>query len=73
VERFLQRSGCNFTYVSERHNHSTGPLDPIRIEANTLSHPNDMKPAIASIEICREIGYSEALRPFVKRELMPGN
>jgi choline dehydrogenase-like flavoprotein len=49
------------------------PLDPIRIEANTLSHPDDMKAAIASIEICREIANSAALRPFVKRELMPGN
>jgi choline dehydrogenase len=51
----------------------SNPLDPIRIEANTLSHPDDMKAAIASIEICREIGNSAALRPFVKRELMPGN
>jgi choline dehydrogenase-like flavoprotein len=49
------------------------PFDPIHIEANTLSHPDDMKAAIASIDICREIGNSAALRPFVKRELMPGN
>jgi choline dehydrogenase len=31
-----------------------------------------MKAAITSIEICREIADSHALRPFIKRELMPG-
>ncbi|GHP00254.1 hypothetical protein KSF_103010 [Reticulibacter mediterranei] len=50
-----------------------GPLDPIEIEANFLSHPDDMKAAIASVELCREIGNSAALRPFNKREVMPGN
>jgi choline dehydrogenase len=49
------------------------PLDPIEIEANTLSHPDDVKAAIACVELCREIGNSAALRPFVKREVMPGN
>jgi choline dehydrogenase len=49
------------------------PLDPILIEANTLSHPDDLKTAIACVELCREIGNSTALRPFVKREVMPGN
>jgi len=55
--------------------HLTGPNvhDPIRIEANTLSHPDDMRAAIASIELCRAIADTAALRPFVKRELMPGN
>src|SRR5258706_16009981 len=32
-----------------------------------------MKAAIASVELCREIGNSAALRPFAKREVMPGN
>src|SRR4030088_3174551 len=49
------------------------PLDPVEIEANTLSHPDDLKAAIACVEICREIGNSAALQPFVKREVMPGN
>jgi choline dehydrogenase len=49
------------------------PSDPIRIEANALSHPDDMKSAIACVETLREIGNSAALRPFVKREVMPGD
>jgi choline dehydrogenase len=49
------------------------PLDPVEIEANTLSHPDDLKAAIACVELCCEIGNSAALRPFVKREVMPGN
>jgi choline dehydrogenase-like flavoprotein len=49
------------------------PRDPIEIEANTLAHPEDMKAAIASVELCREIGNSGPLRPFIKREVMPGN
>jgi choline dehydrogenase len=38
-----------------------------------LSHPDDMKTAVAGVEICRELGNSPLLRPFVKREVMPGN
>ena len=49
------------------------PDHPIHIEANTLSHPEDMKAAIACVELCREIGNAAALRPFTKREVMPGN
>jgi choline dehydrogenase len=49
------------------------PDDPVQIEANTLSHPDDLKAAIACAELCREIGNSAALRPFTKREVMPGN
>jgi choline dehydrogenase len=49
------------------------PRDPIEIEANTLAHPDDMRAAIASVELCREIGNSGPLSPFVKREVMPGN
>ena len=50
-----------------------GPTDPIRIEANALSDPHDVKTAIACVETLREIGNSADLRPFVKREVMPGN
>jgi choline dehydrogenase len=49
------------------------PDDPVQIEANTLSHPDDLKAAVACVELCREIGNSAALRPFTKREVMPGN
>jgi choline dehydrogenase len=49
------------------------PHDPIEIEANTLAHPDDMEAAIASVELCREIGNSAPLSPFIKREVMPGN
>jgi choline dehydrogenase len=45
----------------------------VQIEANLLSHPDDLKAAIDCVELCREIGNSAALRPFVKREVMPGN
>jgi len=48
------------------------PHDPVQIEANTLSHPDDMKAAIACVEICREVGNSAPLRPYTKREVMPG-
>jgi choline dehydrogenase len=53
----------------------TGPnaTDPIQIEANFLSHPDDLKAAIASVELCREIGNSAPLRRYAKREVMPGN
>jgi choline dehydrogenase len=48
------------------------PHDSIQIEANTLSHPDDMKAAVACVELCREIGNSTPLRPYTKREVMPG-
>ncbi len=54
--------------------HLSGPdvLDPILIEANTLSHPDDLKAAKASIELCREIGNNAAFDKLVKREVLPG-
>jgi choline dehydrogenase len=60
---------------SRGHIRLTGPnpLDPVQIEANFLSHPDDLKAATACVELCREIGNSAALRPFAKREVMPGN
>jgi choline dehydrogenase len=32
-----------------------------------------MKSALACVELCREIGNSAPLRPFVKRKVMPDN
>jgi choline dehydrogenase len=49
------------------------PSDPIQIEANFLSHPDDVKAAVACVDLCREIGNSAPLKPFAKREVMPGN
>ncbi len=49
------------------------PLDPVQIEAEFLCHPDDLKAAIACVELCREIGNSTALHHFAKREVMPGN
>ena len=49
------------------------PSDPLQIDANFLSHPDDMRAAIACVELCREVGNSAALKPFAKREIMPGS
>jgi choline dehydrogenase len=49
------------------------PDDPVQIEANTLSHPDELKAALACVELCREIGNSAQLRAYSKREVMPGN
>jgi choline dehydrogenase len=48
------------------------PSDPVKIHAGLMSRPEDMKAAIACIELCREIGNSPELRRFSKREVMPG-
>jgi choline dehydrogenase len=47
--------------------------DPVLIEANFLSHPDDLRAAIACVELCREIGNSAPLKAFARREVMPGN
>src|SRR5215472_17491371 len=54
--------------------HLTGsdPAHPVRIEANYLSEPDDLKAALACVELFREIGNSSALRPFVGQEIIPG-
>ncbi|MDT5308287.1 MAG: choline dehydrogenase [Mycobacterium sp.] len=49
------------------------PSAPVQIQPTMLSHPDDLKAAIAGVQLCREIGNSAALRPFTKREAMPGN
>ncbi|ADV83598.1 GMC family oxidoreductase [Terriglobus saanensis] len=48
------------------------PSDPLEIHSNTLAHPDDVRALIRSVELCREIGNSAALRPFAKREVVPG-
>ena len=49
------------------------PTDPVQIEANYLCGPGDRNAAFACLELCREIGNSGALRPFVSREIIPDN
>jgi choline dehydrogenase len=49
-----------------------GPLDPPDIEANLLANPDDVKALAAAMEICRAIGNSAELRPFLKQEVAPG-
>jgi choline dehydrogenase len=55
--------------------HLTGahPSDRIDIDANLLSDPADLKALKACVHLCREIGNSSPMRPFRKREVMPGN
>jgi choline dehydrogenase len=48
------------------------PSDPIAIQSNALQHPDDMKAMIRCVELCRELGNSSAMLPFVKREVIPG-
>jgi choline dehydrogenase len=50
-----------------------GPDDPVRIDTDFLSHPEDLKAASACLHGMRELGNSALLKPFVKREVMPGN
>jgi choline dehydrogenase len=49
------------------------PSDPLQIEANFLSDPEDMKAAIAGVGICRDVGNSAPMQPFAAREVLPGN
>jgi choline dehydrogenase len=49
------------------------PRDPIEVDANTFGDPDDVKAAIGLLELCREIGNADPLRPFVSREVIPGS
>jgi choline dehydrogenase len=49
------------------------PTDPVCVDANTLGDPADVEKAIACVQWCREVANSAPLRPYVKREVMPGN
>jgi choline dehydrogenase len=55
--------------------HLTGAKasDALRIEANYLFEPSDMRDLIRGVERAREIGNASALRPYTKREFAPGN
>ena len=55
--------------------HLTGPAasDRVRIEANFLSNPNDMRDLKLGVERARDIGNAAALHPFTTGELAPAN
>lgn len=46
--------------------------DPVLIEPNSLSEPEDMAAALAAVELCRELGNSAAFTPLIERETAPG-
>jgi choline dehydrogenase len=48
------------------------PADPVQIEANLLSDPDDRKAALECVKLCRELGSFDVLRPFLKGEILPG-
>lgn len=50
----------------------SGPDDPAVIEANTLSHPDDVAAALTTIELVRALGGHKAFDRLVSREAMPG-
>jgi choline dehydrogenase len=51
---------------------SANPRDRLKIHANFLSDPADMKALMRGVELCREIGNAPELRQYAKREVMPG-
>jgi choline dehydrogenase len=48
------------------------PEDPVAVHANFLDSRRDVDALLYAVGLCREIGNSPQLRPFVRRELMPG-
>jgi choline dehydrogenase len=51
---------------------STNPAEAPLIYPNFLSTEQDIKALTRCVEICRELGNSQYLRPYAKREIMPG-
>lgn len=47
------------------------PHHPIRLDANTFSDRGDFNTALKAVQLCREIGNSPALRPYVTRDMLP--
>jgi len=46
--------------------------DPLRIEANYLGDPQDLKDLAIGVRMARAIGNSNPLRPFTRAEVAPG-
>jgi len=51
---------------------SADPHDAPEIHANMLNDPRDLTALRRGMEIVRDLGNSEAMKPFVKREILPG-
>lgn len=51
----------------------SGPAasDPVRIQPNFLGAPEDLQAALATVELCRELGNHAAFAGLVKREVVP--
>jgi choline dehydrogenase len=52
---------------------SADPGEAPEIHANMLADPRDLAALRKGMEISRELGNSEAMKPFVKREILPGD
>jgi choline dehydrogenase-like flavoprotein len=52
---------------------SANPRDAPEIHANMLDDPRDLVAVRKGMEISRELGNSNAMTPFVKREILPGD
>jgi choline dehydrogenase len=52
---------------------SSDPTEPLLVNANVLSDPEDLKAARVSVQIGREVGNAAPLSPFVRREVFPGD
>jgi len=55
--------------------HLTGPNpgDPLKVDANYLGDPRDLKDLAAGLSVAREIGNSAPLRAFTRREVTPAS
>jgi choline dehydrogenase len=55
--------------------HLTGPNpgDPVKVDANYLGDPRDLKDLAAGLSVAREIGNSAPLRAFTRREVTPAS
>jgi choline dehydrogenase len=51
---------------------SSNPRDPLEIDANMLADPRDLHALRQAMRIARDIGNSAAMKPFAKREILPG-
>ncbi|WP_375268737.1 GMC family oxidoreductase [Phenylobacterium sp.] len=47
-------------------------LSKPRIELNTFGDPDDLRAAIACVQLCRDLGATRAFEPLVRREAIPG-
>ncbi|TPM22533.1 FAD-dependent oxidoreductase [Mesorhizobium sp. B2-3-5] len=52
---------------------STDPRVPPKIHSNFLSDPRDLAALRRGMQLARDLGNSEAMKPFAKRELLPGD